>query len=191
MAIQRCDWVGKEEIYINYHDLEWGKPVYEDSTLFEFLVLEGFQAGLSWITILKKRENFRKAFDNFDYTLISKYDQKKLDELLVNDGIIRNKLKINSIVTNSIHFMNIQKEFDSFSNYIWSYVNYQPIVNGWENINDVPTSTPLSDLISKDLKQRGFKFVGTTIIYSYLQAVGVINDHLKKCICYKNLALTK
>ncbi|TWP23493.1 DNA-3-methyladenine glycosylase I [Apibacter muscae] len=191
MAIQRCDWVGKEEIYINYHDLEWGKPVYEDSTLFEFLVLEGFQAGLSWITILKKRENFRKAFDNFDYTLISKYDQKKLDELLVCDGIIRNKLKINSIVTNSIHFMNIQKEFDSFSNYIWSYVNYQPIVNGWENINDVPTSIPLSDLISKDLKQRGFKFVGTTIVYSFLQAIGIVNDHLKKCICYKNLALTK
>ncbi|TWP28865.1 DNA-3-methyladenine glycosylase I [Apibacter muscae] len=191
MAIQRCDWVGKEEIYIKYHDLEWGKPVYEDSTLFEFLVLEGFQAGLSWITILKKRENFRKAFDNFDYTLISKYDQKKLDELLVCDGIIRNKLKINSIVTNSIHFMNIQKEFDSFSNYIWSYVNYQPIVNGWEDINDVPTSTPLSDLISKDLKQRGFKFVGTTIVYSFLQAIGIVNDHLKKCICYKNLALTK
>ncbi len=181
---KRCDWVGSDELYEKYHDEEWGKPVHDDETMFEFLLLEGFQAGLSWITILRKRENFRKAFDNFDYKKIANYSQKKLDSLMQDEGIIRNKLKIQSAVINAQKYMEVQKEFGSFCNYIWSFVEGKPIINQWKSIKEVPASTPLSDKISKDLKKRGFKFVGTTIIYAHLQAVGIVNDHTTDCFCY-------
>lgn len=181
--IKRCGWVGKDEIYKKYHDEEWGKPVYDDNILFEFLILEGFQAGLSWITILKKRENFRKSFDNFDYKKIASYSQQKINDLLLDEGIVRNKLKIQSVVVNAQKYIEIQMEFGSFCNYIWSFVNGNPIINKWSNIKEVPASTDLSDKISKDLKKRGFKFVGTTIIYAFLQAVGIVNDHITDCFC--------
>lgn len=181
---KRCDWVGSDELYEKYHDEEWGKLVHDDETMFEFLLLEGFQAGLSWITILRKRENFRKAFDQFDYKKIANYSQKKLDGLMLDEGIIRNKLKIQSSVINAQKFMEVQKEFGSFCNYIWSFVDGKPIINKWKSIKEVPASTPLSDKISKDLKKRGFKFVGTTIIYAHLQAVGIVNDHTTDCFCY-------
>ncbi len=177
----RCQWAGKDPLYISYHDKEWGVPVYDDAKLFEFLILETFQAGLSWLTILKKRENFRLAFDNFDYKKIAAYDTKKKEELRQNAGIIRNKLKINATVTNAIAFMEIQKEFGSFSSYIWGFVNHKPIQNNWENNADVPANTTLSDTISKDLKKRGFKFVGSTIVYAHMQATGVVNDHITSC----------
>ncbi len=176
----RCGWA-KGEKDILYHDTEWGVPSYDDGYIFEMLILEGFQAGLSWNTILQKRENFRKAFDNFDYKKISKYDEKKLNELMQNEGIIRNKLKINSAVTNAVSFMKIQKEFGSFSDYIWGFTDKKRIINKWKDLSEVPTTTELSDKISKDLKKRGFKFIGSTIIYSFLQAIGIIDDHLASC----------
>ena len=181
---KRCFWVNEDQLYIDYHDNEWGKPVYNDETLFEFLLLESFQAGLSWITILKKRENFREAFDHFDYKKIAKYDANKFEELIQNAGIIRNKLKVKSAITNAQLFIEIQKEFGSFSTYIWSYVNEQPIVNSFKTRAEVPATTALSDAISKDLKKRGFKFVGSTIIYAFMQATGMVNDHTTDCICY-------
>lgn len=181
---ERCDWVGENPLYIAYHDTEWGAPVYDDTKLFEFLVLETFQAGLSWITILKKRENFRIAFDNFEYHKIAVYDEKKQEKLLQNSGIIRNKLKIKATITNAKAFIQIQKEFGSFSKYIWSFVNGKPIKNKWKNINDVPTNTMLSDRISKDLKKRGFKYVGSTIVYAHMQATGMVNDHTMGCFRY-------
>jgi DNA-3-methyladenine glycosylase I len=181
---KRCFWVNKDLLYIKYHDNEWGKPVYDDTTLFEFLLLESFQAGLSWITILKKRENFRGAFDNFDYQKIANYNQDKFAELLVNAGIIRNKLKIRSAITNAQLFMEIQKEFGSFSKFIWSYVDGKPIVNTFDKREDVPATTALSDEISKELKKRGFKFVGSTIMYAFMQATGMVNDHTTDCFCY-------
>lgn len=181
---KRCFWVNKDPLYIKYHDNEWGKPVYDDKTLFEFLLLESFQAGLSWITILKKRENFRGAFDNFDYQKIANYNQDKFDELIVNAGIIRNKLKIRSAITNAQLFMEIQKEFGSFSKFIWSYVDDEPIVNTFDKREDVPATTALSDEISKELKKRGFKFVGSTIMYAFMQATGMVNDHTTDCFCY-------
>lgn len=180
----RCEWVGSDDLDKKYHDEEWGRPIYDDQILFEFLLLEGFQAGLSWITVLKKRENFRQAFDNFDYKQIATYSPKKLESLLQNEGLIRNKLKINSAPINAQKFMQVQNEFGSFSNYLWNYVNNTPVLNTWNNIKEVPASTELSDKISKDLKKRGFKFVGTTIIYAYLQAVGIVNDHTINCICH-------
>lgn len=183
---QRCFWVNDDQLYIDYHDKEWGEPVYDDKTLFEFLILETFQAGLSWITILKKRENFRKAFDDFDYQKISKYSEEKYESLLQDAGIIRNKLKIKSAITNAKLFMEIQKEFGSFSKFVWSYVNEKPIVNRFKKREDVPATSPLSDKISKDLKKRGFKFVGSTVIYAYMQAVGMVNDHTKDCFKYPN-----
>ena len=176
----RCGWA-KGEKDILYHDTEWGVPSYDDGYIFEMLILEGFQAGLSWNTILQKRENFRKAFDNFDYKKISKYDEKKLNELMQNEGIIRNKLKINSTVTNAVSFMKIQKEFGSFSDYIWGFTDKKRIINKWKDLSEVPATTELSDKISKDLKKRGFKFIGSTIIYSFLQAIGIIDDHLASC----------
>ena len=176
----RCGWA-KGEKDILYHDTEWGVPSYDDGYIFEMLILEGFQAGLSWNTILQKRENFRKAFDNFDYKKIAKYDEKKLNELIQNEGIIRNKLKINSTVTNAVSFMKIQKEFGSFSDYIWGFTDKKRIINKWKDLSEVPATTELSDKISKDLKKRGFKFIGSTIIYSFLQAIGIIDDHLASC----------
>lgn len=182
--MKRCDWVGSDELYIKYHDEEWGKPIKDDSVLFEFLLLEGFQAGLSWLIILRKREEFRKAFDNFDYKKISQYNDKKLEELSNNPGIVRNKLKIKAAVINAEKFQEIQEEFGSFSNYIWKFVSDKPLINHRQSIREIPASTELSDNISKDLKKRGFKFVGTTIIYAFMQAVGIVNDHVVDCICY-------
>ena len=180
----RCFWVTDSELYKSYHDKEWGTPVFDDKTLFEFLVLETFQAGLSWITILNKRENFRNAFDDFDYKKIANYSEKKYDSLLQDVGIIRNKLKIKSAITNARLFMEIQKEFGSFSKFIWSYVNDKPILNKFEKREEVPATTELSDKISKDLKKRGFKFVGSTVMYAYMQAVGMVNDHTTDCFKY-------
>ena len=178
---KRCAWSEKTDNEVIYHDNEWGVPVYDDQTLFEFLILETFQAGLSWITILKKRENFRKAFDNFDYKKIATYSDKKIASLLQDTGIIRNKLKVNSALTNAHFFMEIQKEFGSFSIYIWGFVNKKPIKNSYKTQAELLANTSLSDKISVDLKNRGFKFVGTTVIYAYMQAIGIVNDHLEAC----------
>lgn len=180
--MERCKWINlKNKIYVDYHDNEWGKIKHNDKYLFEMLILEGFQAGLSWECILNKREDFRKAFDNFDYEKISKYDNNKIDELLNNPNIIRNKLKINAAITNAKIFMEVQKEFGSFDKYIWSFSNSKVIKNMDDNLK---TTSELSDTISKDLKKRGMKFVGSTIIYSYLQAIGIINDHELNCYLY-------
>ena len=176
----RCGWANKDS-ESEYHDNGWGVPSHDDSYMFEMLILEGFQAGLSWITILNKRENFRKAFDNFDYNKIKDYKQDKIDELLKNDGIVKNKLKVNSTVENAKAFIKVQEEFGSFDKYIWGFVNNKQIVNKWKDMKELPAKTELSDKISKDMKKRGFKFVGSTIIYSYLQAVGIIDDHIVTC----------
>lgn len=184
MKKQRCGWCVGDVLYETYHDKEWGKPVFDDTILFEFLILETFQAGLSWITILRKRENFRTAFSNFDYKKIASYNDDKLEELRNNSGIIRNKLKIKSAVTNAQNFIKIQDEFGSFSNYIWAFVNHKPIKNTWKNYKDAPANTPLSDTVSKDLKKRGFKFVGSTVMYAYMQATGLINDHETNCFYF-------
>ncbi|CAL2057487.1 DNA-3-methyladenine glycosylase I [Tenacibaculum sp. 190524A05c] len=181
---KRCHWVTNDPLYIAYHDEEWGVPVYDDATLFEFLVLETFQAGLSWITILKKRENFRKAFDQFDYKKIVNYDDAKFQELINNAGIIRNKLKVKATISNADAFIKVQEEFGSFSKYIWAFTDGKPIKNAFENREDVPATTPLSDKISKDLKKRGFKFVGSTVIYAFIQATGIVNDHTTDCFRY-------
>jgi len=184
MTKHRCGWCEGDELYEAYHDKEWGAPVKDDDALFEFLILETFQAGLSWITVLRKRENFRKAFDNFDYKKIAKYDQAKKNALLQDAGIIRNKLKVSATVTNANAFITIQKEFGSFSTYIWNFVDGKQIKNNIENYKDCPANTPLSDIISKDLKKRGFKFVGSTVIYAFMQAVGMVNDHETGCFRY-------
>ena len=181
---KRCFWVSDDPLYIEYHDNEWGVPVYDDDKLFEFLILETFQAGLSWITILKKRENFRKVFDNFDYKKIAKYSEGKYEELLKDAGIIRNKLKIKATITNAQLFMKVQEEFGSFSKYIWDFTNGKPIINKFEKREEVPATTELSDAISKDLKKRGFKFVGSTVIYAHMQATGMVNDHTTDCFRY-------
>lgn len=181
MTKHRCDWCGTDSLYIKYHDEEWGVPVKDDPTLFEFLMLETFQAGLSWITVLKKREHFRSAFDGFDYQKIAKYNTQKLEQLMRNSSIIRNKLKIKAAVTNAIAFINIQNEWGSFSKYIWHFTNDTPIVNRWEKLSDIPAQTALSITISKDLKKRGFKFVGPTVVYAHMQATGMVNDHLVSC----------
>ena len=182
----RCDWA-KKTIDIEYHDKEWGVPLHDDDKLFEFLILEGFQAGLSWNTILNKRENFRKAFDNFDYKKIAKYDQKKIDELLQNAGIIRNKLKIKAAITNANAFMKVQSEFGSFDKYIWLFTGEKTIINRWEDMKQLPATSKESDAMSKDLKKRGFKFVGSTICYANMQAIGMVNDHLVNCFRYKEI----
>ncbi len=179
--VNRCSWCQSSELYKNYHDQEWGRPVYDDATLFEFLLLETFQAGLSWVTILNKRENFRKAFDNFDYQIIANYNDDKILDLLQDTGIIRNKLKVYSAVTNAQNFIKIQKEFGSFSKYIWKFVDGKPIINRPKTMKDVPATTELSDKISKDLKKRGFKFVGSTVMYAHMQATGMVNDHVVGC----------
>lgn len=177
----RCAWCEKDDLYRKYHDEEWGTPVYDDPTLFEFLILETFQAGLSWYTILAKRENFRKAFDNFDYKKIAQYSEDKIQELMLNTGIIRNQLKIRSAVSNALAFMKVQEEFGSFSKYIWGFVDGKPIDNNLQSLKDIPATTPLSDAISKDLKKRGFKFVGSTVVYAHMQATGMVNDHIQSC----------
>ena len=187
MTKTRCTWCGTDPLYVDYHDNEWGKPVYDDAKLFEFLILETFQAGLSWITILRKRENFRKAFDDFDYKKIATYSEKKYDDLLQDAGIIRNKLKIKATITNAQLFMDVQKEFGSFSSYIWSFTNGKPIKNNFKHKSEVPATTEISDLLSKDLKKRGFKFVGSTVIYAHMQATGMVNDHTTDCFRYNEV----
>lgn len=181
--ITRCSWAGNE-LSIRYHDEEWGTPVHDDRTLFEFLILEGAQAGLSWDTILKKRENYRAAFDNFDPARVARYDRKKVQSLLKNEGIVRNKLKIHSAIRNAIAFLQVQKEFGSFDSYIWRFVEGKPIVNSRRAHKHIPASVPESDVMSKDLKKRGFNFVGTTICYAFMQATGMVNDHLVSCFRY-------
>ena len=177
----RCAWCGTDELYQKYHDEEWGKPVYDDETIFEFLVLESFQAGLSWITILRKRENFRKAFDNFDYQKIANYPDEKVEELMQDAGIIRNRLKILATISNAQKFIETQKEFGSFSNYIWAFVDGKPIVNQPNTLKEVPATTEISDKLAKDLKKRGFKFMGSTVVYAHMQATGMVNDHVNDC----------
>ena len=185
--VKRCGWGEKHQISIDYHDKEWGVPVHDERLLFELLILEGAQAGLSWITILEKRENYRKAFDNFDCKKIALYNEKKIEELLNNPGIIRNRLKIRSTITNAKSFLEVQKEFGSFDKYIWSYVDNKPIQNNWKELRELPAQTELSEVISKDLKKRGFKFVGPTIVYSFMQAIGMVNDHIIECFRHKEL----
>lgn len=184
---KRCSWCGDDPLYVAYHDEEWGVPVRDDDQLFEFLILETFQAGLSWITVLRKRENFRKAFDQFDYQKIAKYSQKKIDALLQDAGIIRNKLKIHATISNAVAFMEVQKEFGSFSKYIWGFVDGEPIKNKCKELSEIPANTPLSDTLSKDLKRRGFKFVGTTVVYAHMQATGMVNDHVTDCFRYNEV----
>lgn len=176
-----CEWVGHQDIYRDYHNNEWGKPVYDDQKLFEFIILDGFQAGLSWITILKKRENFRTAFDGFNPAIIAKYNEEKVQALMQNKGIVRNQLKIRAAITNAQAYFKIKDEFGSFSEYLWQFVGGKPKINHWKTMQDVPVSTPESDAMSKDLKSRGFKFVGTTICYAFMQAAGLVNDHTTDC----------
>ena len=177
----RCAWCEKDDLYRNYHDNEWGKPVYDDATIFEFLILETFQAGLSWYTVLAKRENFRKAFDNFDLIKVANYSEDKMAELAEDTGIIRNKLKIKATVTNAIAFLKVQEEFGSFSKYIWGFVDGKPIDNKPKTLKNVAATTPFSDALSIDLKKRGFKFVGSTVVYAHMQATGMVNDHVMDC----------
>lgn len=183
MTISRCEWCEKDDLYRDYHDNEWGKPVYDDETIFEFLVLESFQAGLSWYTVLRKRENFRSAFDDFDYKKIAAYTEEKVEELMKNSGIIRNRLKILATISNARQFMEVQQEFGTFSKYIWSFVNGSPIVNYPENLTEVPATSEISDALSKDLKKRGFKFLGSTVMYAHMQATGMVDDHVITCHC--------
>ena len=179
--LNRCGWCEGDDLYEAYHDNEWGVPVYDDDTIFEFLILETFQAGLSWITVLRKRENFREAFDNFDYKKIANYSEEKIQELLQNPGIIRNKLKVRATVTNAKAFMKVQKEFSSFSKYIWDFLDGNPIQNEVEDYKNAPATTAISDKLSKDLKKKGFKFVGSTVLYAHMQATGMVNDHEISC----------
>lgn len=183
----RCRWCQKTEIETHYHDNEWGVPLFDDKKLFEFLILDAFQAGLSWVTILKKRENFRLAFDDFDAEKIANYDDNKIQELINNAGIIRNKLKINAAKINAAKFLEVQKEFGSFSNYIWQFTNHKTIINQWSNLSQVPAKTVESDAMSKDLSKRGFKFVGSTICYAFMQAAGMVNDHQTDCFRYDEI----
>ncbi|MCX2431781.1 DNA-3-methyladenine glycosylase I [Pedobacter sp. GR22-10] len=181
-SLIRCTWAGTDPLYIKYHDEEWGKPVYDDQTLFEFLILEGAQAGLSWITILRRRENYRKAFANFDVQKVAAFNEQDVERLLNDQGIIRNKLKVNAAILNARLFIEIQKEFGSFYNYIWAYIpGHKTIENNIQKMSDVPASTEISDRMSKDMKKRGFKFFGTTICYAFMQATGMVNDHLMNC----------
>lgn len=182
----RCSWA-KNELAIEYHDAEWGVPVRDDRRLFEFLILEGAQAGLSWDTILRKRENYRSAFDNFDWTKIARYDERKFAELINNAGIVRNRLKIASAIQNAKAFDQICGEFDTFNSFIWQFVDNKPIVNAWRELKEVPAKTDISDAISKDLKKRGFNFVGSTIIYAFMQATGMVNDHLVSCFRHNEI----
>lgn len=183
----RCIWCGEDSLYIAYHDDEWGVPVHDDRLLFEFLVLEGAQAGLSWITILKKRENYRKAFHSFDCQAVANYSERDVNRLLADSGIVRNRLKIQSAITNAQTVLNIQEEFGSLDAYLWRYVDGMPIQNKWKSMAELPTNTELSDIMSKDLKKRGFSFIGSTICYAFMQAVGMVNDHTTGCFRYKEI----
>ncbi len=186
--IVRCDWCKGSELMMNYHDEEWGTPLHDDRKHFEFIILDGFQAGLSWSTIINKRENFRKAFDNFEPKKVAKYDQEKIAELLENSGIVRNKLKVNSAVTNAKAFLAVQKEFGTFDKYIWQFTGGKTLKNTRANMRDIPAKTNESDAMSKDLLKRGFKFVGSTICYAYMQAAGMVNDHMVACHRYKTVS---
>ena len=185
--IKKCGWALSSPLEERYHDLEWGVPVHDDRLLFEFLILEGAQAGLSWVTILKKREEYRKAFDNFNTGIIANYDENKINSLLANPGIVRNKLKVNSAVINARAFLEIQECFGSFDEYIWLFVDHRPLHNAWKAAADIPVSSRLSELMSKDLKKRGFKFVGSTICYAFMQATGMVNDHTTDCFRHKEI----
>jgi DNA-3-methyladenine glycosylase I len=185
--IIRCAWVGSDPLYVEYHDQEWGVPVHDDRTLFEFLILEGAQAGLSWITILRKRPNYRLAYDGFDPAVVARYDDQKIAELLANPGIIRNRLKIQASILNARAFLTVQEEFGSFNAYIWGFVGGQTLHNTWKSISEIPARTPDSDALSKDLVRRGFKFVGSTIMYAHMQATGMVNDHTVDCFRYAEL----
>ena len=185
--IKRCDWTSTNPLMIKYHDEEWGVPLHNDRKLFEFIILDAFQAGLSWNTIINKRKNFRKAFDNFDPVKISKYDAKKINELLNDAGIIRNKMKVNATIQNAKAFLLLKKEFGSFDKYIWQFTGGKTIVNKWKTLKELPAKTKESDAMSKDLKERGFNFVGSTICYAFMQATGMINDHLVTCFRYKEV----
>ena len=183
----RCGWAGTDPLYVAYHDQEWGVPVHDDQVLFEFLILEGMQAGLSWSTILRKRENFRQAFDGFDPIKVAAYDEEKVSELLGNAGIIRNRLKIVATIGNAQAFLKVQGEFGSFDKYIWQFVGGKPIVNTWQSMSEIPAQTSEAALMSKDLVQRGFRFVGPTICYAHMQATGMVNDHVVDCFRYQEL----
>ena len=188
MERERCSWCGDDPLYVAYHDEEWGVPVHDDRTLFEFLILEGAQAGLSWSTILKKREGYRLAFDGFDAERIARYDEHKIAGLLADPGIVRNRLKVGSTVTNAQAFLAVQEELGSFSKYIWDFVDGAPIQNAWRALAEIPAKTPLAETISKDLKKRGFRFVGPTIVYAHMQATGMVNDHVVDCFRYSEIA---
>jgi DNA-3-methyladenine glycosylase I len=184
---RRCEWAGSDPLYIEYHDKEWGVPVHDNRKIFEMLVLEGAQAGLNWLTVLRKRENYRKAFDNFDPRKVAKYDNEKFQKLLATEGIIRNKLKIRSVIQNARALLEVQKEFGSFNAYIWQFVGGKPIRNSWKSLSELPSQTAESEAMSKDLKRRGFSFVGPTICYAHMQATGMVNDHVVTCFRYKEV----
>ena len=183
-AMNRCDWAGNDPLYVSYHDTEWGVPVHDDRLIFEFLILEGFQAGLSWLTILRKRENFRKAFDQFDPVKVARYGDKDFERLMADAGIIRNKAKINAAVGNAKAFLKVQEEFGTFDKYIWQFVEGKPIVNKFRSMGEIPAKTKEAEVLSKDLLARGFKFVGPTIVYAHMQAAGMVNDHVVDCFRY-------
>jgi DNA-3-methyladenine glycosylase I len=186
--LSRCEWCLGHDIYVHYHDTEWGVPAYDDRTQFEFLTLEAAQAGLSWLTVLKKRQRYREVFANFDAEQVAKYDQAKIEELLQDAGIIRNRLKVEAAVNNAARFLEVQREFGTFSKYIWGFVGGTPLINSWKSLKEIPAKTDLSDAISKDLKRRGFRFVGSTIIYAHLQATGIVMDHVVGCHRYNTLS---
>ena len=191
MTVSRCGWATDDPLYVSYHDREWGTPLHDDRGLFELLILEGAQAGLSWITILRKRESYRAAFDNFEPSKIAQYEERKRSELLVDPGIIRNRLKIEAAVLNAKAFVEVKRQFGSFDSYIWQFVNHNPVQNARRSMGEVPSSSKESDAMSKDLKKRGFKFVGTTICYAFMQATGMVNDHIVDCFRYAELALAQ
>ena len=185
--VKRCAWCGDDPLYVAYHDEDWGVPVYDDQLLFEMLTLEGAQAGLSWLTILRKRENYRKAFHNFDAYKISRYDQKEIDRLMQDAGVVRNRLKIESTIKNARGFLLLQEEFASFAGYLWRFVDGKPITNTWKDLSAIPPNTKISDQLSKDLKKRGFNFVGSTICYAFMQSIGMVNDHTTECFRYQEI----
>jgi DNA-3-methyladenine glycosylase I len=185
--MRRCEWAGSDPLYLDYHDREWGVPVRDDRLLFEFLMLEGAQAGLSWLTILRKRENYRKAFDGFDPKKVAAFDESRIEALLADPGIVRNRLKVQSAVYNARAFLEVQREFGSFSGYVWGYVGGAPKINSWKSIREIPARTPESDALSKDLIRRGFSFVGSTIVYAHMQATGMVNDHTVDCFRWREL----
>jgi len=185
--MERCPWAGDDPLYVRYHDEDWGVPVHEDRTHFEFLVLESAQAGLSWITVLRRRESYRKLYDQFDPRVVAEYGEEKIEALLEDAGIIRNRMKVESSVNNARRFLEVQEEFGSFDRYLWDFVGGKPLVNRWSEMSQMPASTELSDRVSKDLKKRGFRFIGTTIMYAHLQAVGLVNDHLVGCFRYEEI----